>query len=166
MKSKGSKNTVQRHKMHHFPPYSRAEEQINEKSMIFEPPAPARPRGAPSRTHTFQWFLRARGPLKIMPSLKRQHHFTRTMPILWREHHYHPTRTPSFLQYLSSGRARGPGAGIWGRHQPPAPCVVHDHSQRTESTRPYLNPQAHHAAPSGAADFPCLRQLPPPPKKQ
>ena len=44
---------ARRHKRHHFPPYSRAEEQIYDKSMIFEAPEPARMRCAPSKTHTF-----------------------------------------------------------------------------------------------------------------
>ena len=29
-----------------------------------------------------------------------------------------------------------------------------------------INTQAHHAGPLGAADFPCLRQLPPPPEQK
>jgi hypothetical protein len=63
-----------------------------------------------------------RGPPKIMPSLKRQHHFTRTMPILWREHHYHPTRTPHFC---NTSRAAGPGGrGLAsGCHSSPLPLV-------------------------------------------
>ena len=107
-----------------------------------------------------------RGPLKIVPSLKRQHHFTRTMPILKREHHFQHPPAPSFLPYLSSGRARGPAAGDVCAYQPPPSPVsflavfqrhrIHLLSLPTRSPR----------RPEGAADFPCLRQLPPPPKKQ
>ena len=32
------------------------------------------------------------GPLKIVPSLKREHHFKKSVPILQREHHFRPPR--------------------------------------------------------------------------
>ena len=62
-----------------------------------------------------------RGPLKIVPSLKRQHHFTRTMPIPQRAPHFHTPRTPHF-RHMS--RESAPFAGGWGigmDHPPPSP---------------------------------------------
>ena len=51
--------------------YSRAGEQNNEKSMIFEPPEPARPRFEPSQTNTFQWFSRAPARPRAPPRRKK-----------------------------------------------------------------------------------------------
>ena len=48
-----------------------------------------------------------RGPLKIVPSLKSQHHFTRTVPILQREHHFHTPRTPHLCNTSRAGRPGG-----------------------------------------------------------
>ena len=64
---------ARRHKRHHFPPYSRAGRQSKEKSMIFEPPEPARPRFKPSKTHTFQWFSRAPARPRAPPRRKKGH---------------------------------------------------------------------------------------------
>ena len=69
---------ARRHKRHHFPPYSRAGGQIKEKSMIFEPPEPARPRFEPSKTHTFQWFSRAPARPRVPPRRKKGHPPERT----------------------------------------------------------------------------------------
>ena len=62
-----------------------------------------------------------RGPLKIVPSPKRQHHFTRTMPIPQREPHFHTPRTPHF-RHMS--RESAPGAGGLGSGVDPAPCLL------------------------------------------
>ena len=56
-----------------FPSHHRGVCEISEKSMIFEPPAPARRRGAPSETHTFQWFRRAPTPPRGAPRRKKSH---------------------------------------------------------------------------------------------
>ena len=61
-----------------------------------------------------------RGPLKIVPSPKRQHHFTRTMPIPQREPHFHTPRTPHF-RHMS--RESAPGAGGLATGSAPAPCL-------------------------------------------
>ena len=61
-----------------------------------------------------------RGPLKIVPSPKRQHHFTRTMPIPQREPHFHTPRTPHF-RHMS--RESAPGAGGLETGHRPAPCL-------------------------------------------
>ena len=75
-------------------------------------------------------------------------------------------------------RARRGGAGTPGTPQPRAPghpappehplyCINNDVlTEPGALTRIKSNPQAHHAGPPGAADFPCLRQLPPPPFKK
>ena len=41
--------------------------------MIFEPPAPVRPRGASSETHTFQWFRKAPTRPRGAPRRKKSH---------------------------------------------------------------------------------------------
>ena len=104
--------------MHHFPPYSRAGEQINEKSMIFEPPAPARPRGAPSRTHTFQWFLRAPARPRAPPRRKKGHPPGRTRAYAFWSMSDHAN--PSYLPAACTSRtpinppiiASGPESGL------------------------------------------------------
>ncbi len=62
----------------------------------------------------------------------------------------------------SNGRPGGRGLGIWYPLSPCPLCVVHAVFQR-----PYLTCISHYLPsprrPRGAADFPCLRQLPPPP---
>ena len=62
-----------------------------------------------------------RGPLKIMPSPKRQHHFTRTMPIPQREPHFHTPRTPHF-RHMSRESAPGAGGLVTGTRS--APCLL------------------------------------------
>ena len=104
-----------------------------------------------------------RGPLKIMPSLKRQHHFTRTMPILQREHHFHTPRTPHFRHTSRAGRARGPGA--WNC-DPLSPLPLSSLSRcvaQTQDSLSRLYPHAHHAGPRGRRTSPacgsCRRPL-------
>ena len=65
--------------------------------MVFEPPAPARPRGAPSRTHTFQWFLRAPARPRSPPRRKKGHPPGRTRAYaFWSmSDHANPSYLPS-----------------------------------------------------------------------
>ena len=72
-------------------------------------------------------------------------------------------QTPHFAREVSQKRARGAGAVKLGSHQPPPSLSRLRPSHRTRTTSSTSNQQAHHAAPAGAADFQCLRQLPPPP---
>jgi len=70
--------------------------------------------------------------------------------------------------FRSRGIAKpGPGGRGWVLvNDQPRPSLVLLNAIATNqkhSTR--INTQAHHAGPLGAADFPCLRQLPPPPKR-
>ena len=85
-------------------------------------------------------------------------------------------RTPHSARDISQKRARGAGAGTPGTPQPrarghPAPpghplyCTNNNVLTEPEALV-RINTQAHHAGPLGAADFPCLRQLPPPPFKR
>ena len=59
----------------------------------------------------------------------------------------------------------GPGGRGWGSApDQPRPSLVQLNDIATNQKHSYVaRPQAHHAGPLGAADFPCLRQLPPPP---
>ena len=75
-------------------------------------------------------------------------------------------QTPHFAREVSQKRPRGAGAGELGSAQPPPSLSRLRPSHRTRTTSSIANQQAHHAAPAGAADFPCLRQLPPPPFKR
>ena len=74
-------------------------------------------------------------------------------------------RTPHSAREVSQKRARGAGAVKLGTNQPRPSLSRLQPSHRTRTTSSIENQQAHHAAPAGAADFPCLRQLPPPPKR-
>ena len=78
-----------------------------------------------------------------------------------------PTRPdpPKRCGFIEKTAPRGPGAGICAWQPPPLLSSLH----RLLGVARHLHPtnHLHHAAgPSGAADFPCLRQLPPPPKKR
>ena len=104
-----------------------------------------------------------RGPPKIMPSLKRQHHFTRTMPIQQREPHFHTPRTPHSCHTSRAKRPRGPGAVDM---YPPAPslsCLVFRCVSETQEFTTCLYPHARHAGPRGRRTSPacgsCRRPL-------
>ena len=63
----------------------------------------------------------------------------------------------------------GPGAGGTGTCVPlePLPLLLSSlRHGRPKEQEHVANQPLTHAAPRGAADFPCLRQLPPPPEKK
>ena len=72
--------------------------------------------------------------------------------------------TPIWSERARAGR-RGVGGLTLGVDQPPAPPVSFTTFSRPRSDKPISTNSEHHAGPEGAADFHCLRQLPPPPKK-
>ena len=102
------------------------------------------------------WCRREHDFCKDAPSLAPEHDFARPAP---------RARTPHFAREVSQKRPRG-GRGL-EIGCAPAPCLLllftivitehHAHEHRITTVRP--------RRPRGAADFPCLRQLPPPPKR-
>ena len=120
--------------MHHFPPYSRAGEQIKEKSMVFEPPAPARPRGAPSRTHTFQWFLRAPARPRSPPRRKKGHPPGRTRAYaFWSmSDHANPSYLPSAYTSRTPYKPIYNRCGAKKRARPPCKTLYLPSARRSD----------------------------------
>ena len=66
---------------------------------------------------------------------------------------------PIPLERYRKSAPGGPGAANWVRPSPLPLCLV------TPMSYVYIDPPPLARRPRGAADFPCLRQLPPPPLK-
>ena len=96
-----------------------------------------------------------RGPLKIMPWPRRQHHFTRTMPILQREPHFHTPRTLHFCHTSRAGRRGAGGLGTWGPHSPLPLLSLSRCVAQTQDSLSRLYPHAHHAGPGGRRTSAC-----------
>ena len=65
-------------------------------------------------------------------------------------------------------RENGPGGrglGPWPSSAPSLSCLVIRCISKPQDTLTYIYPTRSPRRPEGAADFPCLRQLPPPPEK-
>ena len=73
VREKEAQTIVQRPKTHHCPSYSQRGWQVHEQIRIFGARAPARARGAPSKTHTFACFRTAPAPPRGPPRRKKRH---------------------------------------------------------------------------------------------
>ena len=115
--------------------------------MIFEPPEPARPRGAPSKTHTFQWFLRAPARPRSPPRRRKGHppgHMGAYAFWSMSDHAHSPylpatcmSRTPykptSYNRYGDRKRARPPCKPLY---LPAARVADREDGRRTTKTAP------------------------------